>query len=185
MIQKKKICKGCHTEHYIFSHGLCRKCWAKSKEVITHKELSSIKDRYKANKANTAHTKPLKSSDSKSISQLLKLAQIVFNKFIRERDKIGNSFTCISCVKVLPSSQMQAGHYYPISTASSLRFDEDNCCGECVTCNCFDGSHQKWYRENLIKKIGKERVERLDNLAHQEKKWSREELLEIIKKYKK
>jgi hypothetical protein len=78
---------------------------------------------------------------------------------------------------------MNAGHYVPVSRSSLLRFDEKNVNGECAFCNCFDQFHLVGYRKNLIQKIGKKEVERLEQQSHGLKKWNRVELEEIIKKY--
>lgn len=115
---------------------------------------------------------------------LLKKAEKIMNAFVRRRDSEEGFFTCISCAKTLPVVQMNAGHYVPVGKSSFLRFHEDNNNGECQGCNCFDSSHLIGYRKNLVKKIGLERVEWLEDNRHAPKKWSRFELEEIIKMYK-
>lgn len=114
----------------------------------------------------------------KSIPALLKQAQRVFNYFIRERDK---NDPCISCGKF--HEDYDAGHYVPQGQSSFLRFHEDNCHKEGKGCNSFDKFHLVGYRKNLIRKIGIEKVEWLEENRHTVKKWSREELNEIIKNY--
>lgn len=183
---------------------LCKNCYHKTKAIkqqegvgtsqialtATNGEIQSTTT-YKyvkvsfTPKVNTSPVKPQTKLEDKSHPELLKLAQICFNRFIRERDSQGGYFTCISSGDRLTISQMQAGHLFPVSTSSMLRFDEDNCHGQSIEQNCFNGSHQINYRKNLIEKIGRFRVERLESLQHVEKKWSKEELLEIINKYKK
>ena len=65
----------------------------------------------------------------------------------------------------------------------STRFDEDNCHAECVSCNCFDPNHLKGYFNNLLMKIGQDRLAQLGIRARQTKKWSDYELKELIKHY--
>lgn len=119
-----------------------------------------------------------------SVAELIKKAQKAFNAYIRERDK---ELPCINCGKY---KTLQAGHLYPTSTYSALRFNEDNTNGECLHCNYFNSqSHSYGYRINLEKKIGKERLQALDDLAAQSKrnrgfKFDRFALIEIILKYK-
>ena len=120
---------------------------------------------------------------TKSVKELTKIAQKHFNKFIRERDK---GKPCINCGD---NRKLQAGHYFPTGTYPGLRFDEDNCNGECLQCNYFNSqSHSYGYRNNLIKKIGQERFNQLELKAGMSKrsfhKWDRFTLIEIIEKYK-
>ena len=117
------------------------------------------------------------------LPKLLKKAETVFNRYIRERDSEDGYFTCISCGKVLPVSKMNAGHFAPVKSSSALRFNEYNVNGECQWSNGFDEFHLIGYRKNLINKIGLEMVEWLEDNARTTKKWTRTELEDIIKKY--
>ena len=118
-----------------------------------------------------------------SIPKLKKKAQILFNSFIRERDR---DQPCISCGQF---KELQAGHYYPTQGYDGLRFDEMNVHGECSGCNCFDESHLIGYGENLLERIGKVEFDLLKLRAADYKKfghkWRRSELEEIIEKYSK
>lgn len=122
-----------------------------------------------------------------TVSELLKLAEIVFNKWIRDRDKndlFPHYFACISCGLQKPMEQADCGHYVS-KMYSSLRFDENNCHAECQKCNREDPNHLVGYRINLINKIGLEKVLELEAVKFaSEYKWDKEELLNIIKKYK-
>lgn len=120
---------------------------------------------------------------TKSLPKLKKELQKVFNAYIRQRD---SNQPCISCGQFKP---LQAGHFYSVKMYDGLRFDEDNCFGECVGCNCFNESHLIGYGDNLIGRIGQDRVNELKQRAADYKKngykWSRSELLELIEIYKK
>lgn len=120
---------------------------------------------------------------SKELTKLKEKAQKIFNKWIRERDSDDGYFTCISCSRTLPVDQMDAGHYVPVKNGSYFRFDENNCAGQCRRCNRFDEFHLVGYRKNLINKIGLENVEYLENNRNLVKKWTKEELNNIIKQY--
>jgi len=153
-------------------HGyLCSSCWTK----------------YKANnqvdKPDISNVSKNSSSSEKSIPELLELAQIVFNRWIRRRDSFDGMFNCISCDEWLSVSVMDAGHYFP-TTYSALRFHEDNVHGECAVCNRMDDKHLVRYSVNLLNKIGPERFKWLEDHRHDEKKWDRDEFNEIIRKYK-
>jgi len=122
-----------------------------------------------------------------TIGKLLQKAQIVFNAWIRQRDSRDGYFECISSGKVLPVDQMNAGHYYPVSTHSGLRFDEDNVHGQSIYDNKFLHGNLIEYTERLPHRIGQQRFfnlrQRAANYKRNGHKWSRSELLEIIEKY--
>lgn len=115
-----------------------------------------------------------------SLQELIKLAVIIFHKWIRKRD----GAKCISCGQVVKAEYIQAGHYRP-STYSTLKFNEYNVNSECERCNCHDSNHLIGYRENLVKKIGLDQVLDLESVPlAKDFKWEREKLMEIINKYK-
>lgn len=118
-----------------------------------------------------------------SVASLMKKAQVVFNKYIRQRDSSNGYFVCIACGKEHPVSKMNAGHYVPVKNSSLLRFNEMNVHGECVTCNLFDQFHLVGYRKRLVDKIGLDSVSWLDAQARITYKWTRHELEEIIETY--
>lgn len=124
----------------------------------------------------------------KTLPKLKHDLQQIFNKFIRQRDLNGNYFTCIACGETKPKEQMNAGHFYAVKGYDSLRFNEDNVHGECISCNCFNESHLIGYAINLKNKIGEERLNELHELAADYKKngykWQRIELEELIEHYK-
>lgn len=108
---------------------------------------------------------------------------IVFSLYIRLRDAMPGGMTrCISCGKILPFGQMQCGHYHT-RHSRSVRWDERNCNAECSFDNCNNPSHLEGYRRNLIAKIGQEAFDELNVLAHQSRKWSGDELRDMIVHY--
>lgn len=128
----------------------------------------------------------------KTIPKLLATATEHFNKFIRLRDTDENGFgRCISSGQPLkvPSQNAQAGHFISAGECSGLRFNEDNVHLQGKSDNYFKSGNQLHYRENLIKKIGLERVEDLEMQRDYYKrtgfKWDRFSVIEIIEKYKK
>jgi len=120
---------------------------------------------------------------TKTTSQLIKQLQPIFNKYIRLRDK---DKPCISCGEYTETKD--AGHFYAKSGYSGLRFDEDNTHGECAYCNRFDESHLIAYAENLKLKIGEHDYQLLKERAlkykREGKKWTRQELRDLIDIYK-
>ena len=110
---------------------------------------------------------------------LLKKAQTAFNAYIRRRD----GKKCISCGYEGEGRQFHAGHYKSQGGNSLLRFHEDNVHSQCQVCNNHLSGNLAEYRKNLIEKIGIEKVEWLESTKGT-KKWSVEELKEIIKNCK-
>lgn len=120
----------------------------------------------------------------KTLAQLKKDMDKVFNAYIRKRDSKDGYFTCISSGKTLPVSQMNAGHFYSAGHHSAVRWDEDNVHGQSIHDNCFLHGNLLGYREGLLKKIGQERLTRLEIRRHNEAKYDRGTLEILIKKYK-
>lgn len=123
-------------------------------------------------------TKPLKKQIT--LPRLLQKTQLIFNAYIRERDKDKG---CISCMS---GRVEQASHFYSAGQFSALRFNENNVHGSCLRCNYFLSGNLSEYRVRLIRKIGEQKVLLLDAAARNNrvKKWSRFELELIIQEYK-
>jgi hypothetical protein len=119
----------------------------------------------------------------KSIPKMKQDLQVIFNSYIRLRDK---DKPCISCGEFKPN--MQAGHFYSVRGYDGLRFNEFNVHAECPRCNLFDEMHLLNYASNLPGRIGKEGCEALGNAAAAYKrdghKWSRSELEALTVLYK-
>jgi hypothetical protein len=124
-------------------------------------------------------TKKKMKAELETVQDIVKAAQIVFNKYIRERDK---NETCISCGNIPKKSN--AGHFWNANNHWNVRFDEDNVHLQCERCNSFLSGNLIEYRANLITKIGAERFSQLEAKARVTRKFTKDELKEIIKKYK-
>ena len=135
------------------------------------------------NKKFARRKKAFKDND-KSLRE--KAAQSTCNAYIRKRDE-GNP--CISCGcevnfnSYIGGSGVNAGHYKSRGAHASLRFDELNIHVQCFRCNVHLSGNPVPYRENLIDKIGLEKVEWLEG-PHEPKKYTCEQLKEIELKYK-
>jgi hypothetical protein len=125
-------------------------------------------------------TKKKMQEDLETIQDLVKATQIVFNKYIRLRDK---HELCISCKQIPKKSN--AGHYYNANNHWNVRFNEDNVHLQCEHCNTFLSGNLINYRENLLKKIGEGEFQLLEAEAKKTRKFTKEELKEIIETYKK
>lgn len=109
------------------------------------------------------------------LSDLKKVVQRKVNAYVRERDK---DLPCISCGKW--SDNWHCGHYIAQGSSGALRYNLDNLSKQCAGCNLFKHGALIDYRIGLIKKIGVKRVEWLENHRKDIKKWTREELQEIL-----
>jgi hypothetical protein len=113
-------------------------------------------------------------------SEYLKMAQQVFNAWIRIRDE---KESCISCGTNKPNIQYHAGHYKSVGACPELRFNEFNVHRQCATCNNILSGNIIEYRKNLVKKIGLEKVEEIENYQLP-LKLSIDEIKLLIKHYK-
>lgn len=114
-----------------------------------------------------------------SHSEWLKLLQVVFNTFIRERDK---NKPCISCgCKV---KKGHASHFFSVGSHPNLRFNEDNVHLSCIECNLYLHGNLVEYTLRLPDRIGKEKFYNLLKLKNIDLKLSIPEIQEKIKEYK-
>jgi hypothetical protein len=125
-------------------------------------------------------TKVRMKNELKTTSDWMKEAQKVFNQYIRLRDK---HKPCVSCESKL-GSKYDAGHYFSSGGHKAVTFDEDNVHGQCVACNQYKHGNLLNYQIGIEKRIGAERLLQLHEKAHQTRKYSADELQEIIKTYK-
>ncbi len=128
---------------------------------------------------NWKKTKKKMQADIETTQDVLKAAQMVFNKYIRLRD---HGLNCISCDK--PAKKENCGHYYSQGGHSNVRFDEDNCHLQCEHCNTYLSGNLLNYQIGIERRIGAEKLIELQGRAHLEKRWGKEELSELIQNYK-
>ena len=114
-----------------------------------------------------------------SLQDWLKLAQMTFNKYIRHRDK---GMSCISCGN--EPKKANAGHFYSQGGHSNVRFHEDNVHLQCEHCNSYLSGNLLNYRIGIEKRIGTARLIVLEVIDNETKKWTIQELNEIIETYK-
>lgn len=110
----------------------------------------------------------------------LKILQTVFNAYIRLRDK---NLPCISC-GTTAAIQYHAGHYFSSGGHPNLRFAETNVHKQCVQCNNYLHGNLINYRPALEQKIGSTEYEALCNNRDIPRKYSINEIKELIIHYK-
>lgn len=117
----------------------------------------------------------------KTTKDYVKELQVIFNTFIRERDK---NLPCISCGRI-NNARWTAGHYFPAGSYPMVRFDEDNVHKQCWW-NCNKNQHGNLanYKIGLLEKIGEERLTELELRIRTPKKYTIPELIEMKAEYK-
>lgn len=163
---KKKKCRSCGTTFtpYRTTDTVCSSlCAKKYKESKEKKKAEASKEK--------------KTTERK---QLLETAKIVFNRYIRERDK---GRRCICCDKML-GADFQAGHYYSGGGHSNVLFDEDNVHGQSLECNMAKAGNNTEYGVRLEKLLGEDELSLLRSRAYEPKRWEVDELKRIIETYK-
>ena len=138
---------------------------------------STLKPKRSFKKSTALSKKTISKTVEKS--DLLSLAQSMFNRYIRERDA---DLPCISCGE-RGNVEYHAGHFISTGAAPELRFNEWNCHKQCARCNVSLHGNQREYDKRLRKRIGEEKVgllrlktERLNNTVSN--------LMETINKYR-
>lgn len=125
-------------------------------------EWASGKAKEKQAKAKRAETRKRKEA-LKSKGDWMKEAQVAFNRYIRIRDK---NKVCISSGRHLAVEALgggyDCGHYRSTGAAPHLRFNVFNAHGQSKHDNRYLSGNAVEYRIRLIKRIGLERVERLE-----------------------
>jgi len=120
-------------------------------------------------------------SDSRSLIELRNLARVSFQIYIRQRDK---DLPCISCNK--SDAKWDAGHYLKAEIYTKLIFNELNCHKQCSYCNLQLAGNLIEYRKGLVKKIGINKVQELEDMADSSRsyKFAKDELINLAKEYK-
>ena len=107
-----------------------------------------------------------------------------FSYWVRLQNVDHNGFThCYTCGLKSWFKYLQCGHFMKRKNMST-RFEPIGAKPQCTTCNEIKDGNLKVYREKLIEEIGIERVEELERLGKQERKWSQSEMREQIEFYK-
>ena len=165
---KPKLCKQCGREFkqnnslHVVCSSPCYFKWASKKEV--DKRVKEMR------------------SNVQTLSDLEKIAKKVFQAWVRKRDE---NEPCLSCGKT-EAGQWDGSHFFKAELFSGVIFNELNVNKCCSYCNQWMDGNLINYRKGLIEKYGELAVEGLEELANETRqyKYTKEELKEIIKKYK-
>jgi len=166
-----KKCKECNAT-FVPYKTTDRLCYVCTKTRIALKNLEKIKkEKVKKQK-----------EDLLTLQDYLKLAQQVFNKYIRLRDE---GLVCISCQKPMRKGNIDAGHLWSAGGHSNVRFNELNVNAQCSRpCNKDKAGDINNYRLGFVKRYSVEQLDELDKIANVTRKWTKDELKNLIAEYK-
>lgn len=126
--------------------------------VKISKTKQALKKAQEATKERAQHAKAKEAVKTKA--QHAKEAQAAVNRYVRLRDA---NLGCVSCDK--PASwggQWHASHYRSRGAAQHLRFNLLNIHKSCSVCNNHLSGNIMFYRPELVRRIGVDRVEMLE-----------------------
>lgn len=171
VIRKPKKCKVCPAE-FIPTNSLQKACSVVCAMAIGREAAAKVERKLLRDRRATLRTR----------SDWMKLAQIAYNAYIRERDK---DLPCISCGDFTPMTRggdYDCGHYRSVGANPELRFEELNAHKQCKRCNSHLSGNVVNYRIGLLLRIGEERVKWLEG-PHAAKKYTIEDLKAIRAEY--
>jgi len=182
-----KLCARENCNYPVFSSGYCRYHQSDRRDAKAMASREKHKEQKQKKRGafgffNTAKPRPKtkKEGSEKSLKELKQLLDIVFAKWVRGQDT--HCFTCGSegDGNINP---IQCGHYIARSNEAT-RWHKDNARPQCKFCNEYNGGERELFRLYLCAFIGEKRVEELERLSKTSVKWTREEILGMIEKYK-
>tara|TARA_R100000544_G_scaffold10036_1_gene4237 strand:+ start:440 stop:988 length:549 start_codon:yes stop_codon:yes gene_type:complete len=126
------------------------------------------------------HKAQKKAYNENKLSTRKRATKEACHEYIRLRDK---NNLCICCSEPL-GDDYHAGHFLESGNNPKVRYDEDNIHAQRAYCNTYKGGDSGMYKENLIEKIGIERVERLLSLKGGTVKRNADDYREVERYYK-
>tara|TARA_B100000902_G_C27037875_1_gene777839 strand:- start:128 stop:568 length:441 start_codon:yes stop_codon:yes gene_type:complete len=127
--------------------------------------------------------------EKRTIGQLKGLLDKEVSTWVRNYwSEDGENAQCFTCNIVKPIKQMHCGHYIPRNISPTryqvgAEIDNTDCpnlAPQCPQCNTFRHGMGFEYRANLVKLVGSEPVEVMEEKARQPWKWDKLELLTKI-----
>ena len=98
----------------------------------------------------------------RSKSDWMKLAQAAVNQWVKFRDRDQGCISCGARPEQKRGGTVDAGHYRSRGAAGHLRFNTNNIHAQCVKCNRHLSGNVVEYRINLIRRIGEDKVQQLE-----------------------
>lgn len=115
-------------------------------------------------KTSKSPAKPKKKKSNAIPSNIRKRAMEALQKLRRAEEADDNGMVqCITCRRVMHWTEAQGGHYISRG-CHATEIEEDNIWPQCPRCNGPMNGRPIDYRMNLVRKIGEDRVKRLENM---------------------
>lgn len=118
-----------------------------------------------------------------STQKLVKKLDKIFSKWVRFKDAKKGYVKCITCGKIEPPEDCDAGHYIS-REVKALRWDERNVHPQCRQCNRFKEGRKDEYALALQRLYGKDILEELNKEKWMPFRLDSLVLQEMIKDYK-
>jgi hypothetical protein len=130
----------------------------------------------------------MKTTTKKGLKSLKKKAWTLFSKYIRLRDCLKTTGTtthgvCITCSRNYPIESLQAGHFIA-GRSNAVLFNEEMTHAQCYACNVGLHGNVLEYRRKIIEMYGPGSDERMEIESKQHKKFTAQELEELIESLK-
>lgn len=127
---------------------------------------------------------PRKRATEKSVSKLMKDADMWFSRFVRlSHAKPDGTVNCYTCGYETHYKKLDNGHYIS-RYYKHTRWDERNCRPQCRMCNIWKKGDPQTFREKLVEEYGQETVEEMEAKRKLVSKLTREWMNELVDTYK-
>ena len=117
---------------------------------------------------------------ARSRKALVKELDRVFSLMVRYSNSKNGYCQCITCGRKYPIKQIQCGHFMSRKNYST-RWELENVAPQCYSCNVMQQGRQY----EFAKQIGEKKAQKMLQLSKQIVKFSNQDLLDKIAKYKK
>lgn len=120
-----------------------------------------------------------------TLSKAKKKAVYAFQKWVRNREKIGNLNTCVTCGRMYPvegKGCIQAGHFIA-GRGNAILFDERGCWPQCYICNVVKKGNMIKYYKWMLERYGQAVINKLEILDTTTVKYTVQDYLDIEAKY--
>ena len=119
----------------------------------------------------------------KSRKNIVKELDRVFSLYVRHSHAKDGMVECCTCGRSYPVKKIQNGHFMSRKNYIT-RWDEENCAPQCYGCNVMKQGEQYLFAKYLDQKYGDGHSDKMLIKSKKTIKYSNDELLEMIDKYK-